>query len=323
MNPILRYIIRRILFMIPLFIGVTSLVFLMVNVIGDPVEMMLAEVPGVSLQQIEMVKKFFGTDKPVALRYFYWLGNMLRFDLGTSIYKGRPVLFLLSVHGAQTLKLQLTSLTISLFLSIFLGVTAAVNQYTKKDTAIMSLSLFSRSIPGFWLGLMLILIFSNWLKLFPSYGAVSTKELLFGNQFIDELWHMVLPTLMLTFFNIPAFTLLMRSSMVDVLREDYILAARASGLNRRTVIWKHALKNAIMPVIAYASYIFGIMIASSPVTETVFTWPGVGFIFVDAITNLDYPLIMGVIFILVITVFAAGLIADIIYVTIDPRIKLE
>jgi peptide/nickel transport system permease protein len=309
--------------MIPLFIGVTALVFYMVSAIGDPVEMMLAEVPGVSIQQIEMVKKFFGTDLPVTLRYFKWLGNLIHLDLGVSIYKGRPVLYLLSIHVAQTLKIQLVALAISLFLSIFLGVTAAVNQYTKKDTAIMSLSLLSRSIPGFWLGLILILIFSYWLKLFPSYGALSTIEYLYGNQFLDELWHMVLPTIMLTFFDLSAFTLLMRSSMVDVLREDYILAASASGLDKKTVIWKHALKNAITPVIAYAGYIFGIMIASSPVTETVFTWPGVGVLFVDAITRLDYPIIMGVIFILVITVFVAGLVADILYVIIDPRIKLE
>jgi peptide/nickel transport system permease protein len=295
----------------------------MVNAIGDPVEMMLAEVPGVSQRQIEMVKKFFGTDLPIALRYFKWLANLLHLDLGVSIYKGKPVLNLLSTYGAQTLKIQLASLAISLILSIFLGVTAAVNQNTKKDTAIMSLSLLCRSIPGFWLGLILILVFSNWLMFFPSYGALSSKEYLFGSRFLDELWHMVLPTLMLIFFDLPAFTLLMRSSMVDVLREDYILAARASGLGKKTVIWKHALKNAIAPVIAYASYTFGVMIASSPVTETVFTWPGVGFLFVDAITNLDYPIIMGVILILVVSVFIASLVADILYVIIDPRIKLE
>jgi peptide/nickel transport system permease protein len=134
---------------------------------------------------------------------------------------------------------------------------------------------------------------------------------------------MTLPTLMIAFFDLATYTLLLRSSMVDVLREDFILAARASGLSRRTVIWKHAMRNAISPLVSYVGYTFGIMIASAPVTETVFSWPGLGVLFVDAITNLDYPIVMGVVFILVITVFASNLITDIIHAIVDPRIEVE
>ena len=323
MNSLLRFVFRRILFMIPLFLVITILTFYMMDAIGDPVTILLAEMPGVSQSQIEMVKKFFGQDLPVSVRYLRWLTDVLRLDFGRSIFKGLPVGVMLETYGLQTLKLQLAALAISLPLSIFLGVEAAVNQYTKKDVLLMSSALLSRSIPGFWLGLILILVFSVWLGCFPSFGAVSIADYLYGNQILDELWHMALPTSMICFFDIATFTLLLRSSMLDVLREDFVLAARASGLSRRTVIWKHALRNAVIPLISYVGYTFGIMIASSPVTETVFSWPGLGVLFVDAITNLDYPTVMGVVFILVITVFAANLASDIIHVMIDPRLKLE
>ena len=309
--------------MIPLFIAITMLTFYMIDAIGDPVTMMLSEVPGVSQSQIEMVKKFFGQDLPVSVRYFKWLFNVLHLDFGYSIYKGLPVGNLLVTYGIQTMKIQIAGLAVSLLIGVYLGVKSAVNQYNRKDIAIMSSALLTRSLLGFWLGLILILVFSFWLGVFPSHGAVSYADYIFGNQVLDELWHMTLPTLMIAFFDLATYTLLLRSSMVDILREDFILAARASGLSRRTVIWKHAMRNAISPLIAYVGYTFGIMIASSPVTETVFSWPGLGVLFVDAITNLDYPTVMGVVFILVITVFAANLITDIVHAIVDPRIKLE
>lgn len=323
MDPIIRYVIRRILFMIPVFLGVTILVFYMISAIGDPVQIMLAQVPNISQQQIEMVRNYFGMNLPVSTRYLTWLWGVMHLDFGVSIFKVQPVASLLSIYGIQTLKLQLASIAISLVISIFLAIASTTYQYTKKDAVIMSSALLSRSIPAFWLGLIFILIFSYWLGIFPSHGAVSIEENLYGNQILDELWHMVLPTLMLTSYNLPTFTLLLRSSMMDVSREEFILASRASGLTKRTVIYKHTLRNAIIPLVAYVMYTFGIMIASSPVTETVFTWPGVGVLFVQAITNLDYPVIMGVIVLLVITVLSASLIGDILYAVIDPRIKLQ
>ena len=320
---ILRFIIRRLIFMIFLVIGVTIIIFTMVNAIGDPVEILLSERPGVTAEVIESIKKYYHLDESVTKQYLSWMGNVLHLDFGTSIIYNQPVKKMMVVWGWETMKLQVPAIIISFFLAILIAVTAAKHQYSKIDFSVMFSALLGRSMPGFFLGILLILTFSYWLGIFPSYGAHSTRTMFMNSAWLDSLWHMVLPMMMLVFFNTATLTLLIRSSLVDILRQDFIMAARASGLKENRVIYGHALKNAIIPALTYLAILFGLMLGTAPVTETVFTWPGLGFLYLTAIQQLDYPVIMGITFIITLMLVMANLLTDIAYAIIDPRIRLE
>jgi len=187
----------------------------------------------------------------------------------------------------------------------------------------MTGALLGQSLPGFFVGIVLILIFSYWLGILPSYGAYSTRDPLWGSVVLDGLWHMVLPVGMLAFFNTATLTLLMRANLVDILRHDFIVAARASGLPERTVVYRHAVRNAVIPLLTYLGLLFGLMLGTAPVTETVFTWPGLGYLYITAIQQLDYPVIMGESMLITIMLVTATLLTDVAYVLIDPRIRLE
>jgi peptide/nickel transport system permease protein len=202
---------------------------------------------------------------------------------------------------------------------------SAKKQYSKLDMSVTTTSLLGTCIPVFYMGIIVIIIFSYFLGIFPYGGAHSIlpERYPFGSYLLDNLWHMVLPTGVLTFAILAPVVLLVRSSMLEVLRQDYILAARASGLSERTVIYKHALRNALIPVVTYVGLYFGSMLAGAPITEKVFNWPGVGRLFVDATTKLDFPVILGVTVLITIMTLIANLITDLTYGYIDPRIRLE
>jgi len=320
---IVRFIIRRLIFMVVLVLGVSVLIFYMINAIGNPIEILLAERPGITPEVIENVKRYYHLDRPLTEQFLHWLWNVMHLDFGTSIIYNQPVGQMLVTWGWETVKLQITAIIISLALAIFIGVTAAVRQYSKVDFGVMSTALLGRSLPGFFLGILLILIFSYWLGIFPSYGAHSTRKMFMNSEIIDSLWHMVLPVMMLAYFNTATLTLLVRSNMVDVLRQDFIMAARASGLSSSRVVYRHALKNAFIPVLTYLAILLGLMLGTAPVTETVFTWPGLGFLYITAITQLDYPTIMSITLVITLMLVTVNLLTDIAYVFIDPRIRLE
>jgi peptide/nickel transport system permease protein len=318
-----RYIVRRLLSSIALILGVSIIIFGLVNAIGNPIEILLAERPGISPEALEAMNRYYGLDQPVVTRYLTWLWNMLRGDFGTSIMSNQSVSDMLTIWGWETLKIQVPAILIALLIATLLGVTAAVRQYSRIDFSVMTGALLGQSLPGFFVGILLILVFSYWLGIFPSYGAYSTRSLLFDSKVADGLWHMVLPVAMLAFFNTATLTLLVRSNLADILRNDFITAARASGLPERRVVYRHALRNAIIPVLTYLGILFGLMLGTAPVTETVFTWPGVGYLYISAIQQLDYPVIMGVSMVITVMLVAATLLTDIAYVLIDPRIRLE
>jgi ABC-type dipeptide/oligopeptide/nickel transport system permease component len=320
---ILRFIVRRLFFMVGLVVGVSILIFFMVNAIGNPIEILLAERPGVSPDVIAAVKRYYHMDRPLTEQYLTWLGNVARLDFGTSVVYNQPVGGMLTAWGWETVKIQVPAILISLTLAIFIGVSAATRQYSKVDFGIMTGALLGRSLPGFFLGILLILVFSYWLGIFPSYGAYSTRGLFMNNAWLDSLWHMVLPVSMLAYFETATLTLLIRSNMVDVLRQDFIMAARASGLKPSHVVYRHALKNAFIPALTYLAILFGLMLGAAPVTETVFTWPGLGFLYISAITQLDFPVIMSMNLVITLMLVTANLLTDIAYVFIDPRIRLE
>jgi ABC-type dipeptide/oligopeptide/nickel transport system permease component len=318
-----RYIIRRLLFSIVLILGVSIIIFSLINAIGNPIEILLAERPGISPEALEAMNRYYGLDQPILLRYLSWLGNMAVGDFGTSIMYNQPVSEMLTNWGWETLKIQVPAILIALAIATVIGVTAALRQYSRVDFSVMSAALLGQSLPGFFVGILLILIFSYWLGWMPSYGAYSTRGMLFNSIVADGLWHMILPVAMLAFFNTATLTLLMRSNLVDILRNDFIMAARASGLPERRVVYRHALRNAFIPVLTYLGILFGLMLGTAPVTETVFTWPGIGFLYIAAIQQLDYPVIMAVSMTITVMLIVATLLTDIAYVFIDPRMRLE
>jgi ABC-type dipeptide/oligopeptide/nickel transport system permease component len=318
----LNYIARRLLFSACLILGVSVILFALINAIGNPIEILLAERPGVTEEIIEAVTKYYGLDGSVTDRYFTWLGNLARLDFGTSIIYNQPVGDMLWSFGIETLKIQVPGILLALGLSVLVSTLAATRQYSRTDFTVIAGAMLGHSLPGFFIGILLILIFSYWLGVLPSYGAYSTRNLLWNSEIADGLWHMVLPVGMLVIFNTATLTLLMRSSLVDVLRQDFITAARASGLPERRVVFGHALRNAFIPVLTYLGILFGLMLGTAPVTETVFTWPGLGALYIMAIQQLDYPLIMGETMVITVMLVGATLLTDIAYVIIDPRIRL-
>lgn len=318
----LRFIARRAAFSATLILGVSFVLFALINAIGNPVEIMLAEMPGVTDETIAAISKYYGLNGPFLDRYLAWLWAILHGDFGASIIYNQPVGDLLQIWGAETLKIQVPAILLSTLLATGAGVVAAVRQHGWADFSVVTGAMLGHSLPGFLVGIVLILTFSTWLGVLPSYGAYSTRAMLWNSPVADGLWHMVLPVAMLTVFNTATLTLLMRSSLVDVLRQDFITAAWASGLPGRRVVLGHALRNAFIPVLTYLGTLFGLMLGTAPVTETVFTWPGLGALYIQAIQQLDYPVIMGETMIITAMLVTATLLTDIAYVALDPRIRL-
>jgi peptide/nickel transport system permease protein len=289
---------------------------------------MLAFKPSIRPEAIEALRRYYGLDQPLYYQFFLYVWNLFHGDLGNaySIAGGVPVATLIGNYAWETFKLQLSALFLSLVIAIPVGVLSARKQYSKLDVSVTTVSLVGTCIPIFYMGIVAILIFSYFLGWFPPFAAHSLPiagRYPFGSYTIDELWHMVLPTAVLTFATIAPVVLLIRSSMLEILRQDYILAAKAGGLSERTVIYKHAMRNALIPVVTYVGLYFGAMLAGAPITETVFNWPGIGRLFVQAISGLDFPVIMGVTVFITLMTLIANLITDITYAYIDPRIRLE
>ena len=318
----LRYIVRRLTFSLGLILAVSVLLFALINAIGNPVQILLAETPGIDPDAVAAMSRYYGLDGNVMDRYFTWLTALLHGDFGTSIIYNQPVGGMLWAWGLETLKLQIPAILLALLFAVAASVVAATRQHSKTDFAVVSGAMLGHSLPGFFFGILLILVFSYWLGVLPSYGAYSTRNPLWGSYLADGLLHMVLPIAMLAFFNTATLTLLARASLVDVLRQDFITAARASGLPERRVVLGHALRNAFIPVLTYLGVLFGLMLGTAPVTETVFTWPGLGALYILAIQQLDYPIIMGATMVITVMLVGTTLLTDIAYVLIDPRIRL-
>ena len=323
----LRYVIRRILYLIPLFFGVLVIVFVASRLAGDPVRLMTVQNPRITPEARQNLSEYYGLDKPLYYQFFLFISELFQGNLGNAyaIRGGTAVTTLISDYSWLTFELQIAALILSLLIAIPIGIISAKKQYSKLDVGVTTTSLLGTCIPVFYMGIIAIIIFSYFLGWFPYGGAHSIlpERYPFGSYILDELWHMALPTAVLTFASLAPIVLLVRSSMLEVLRQDYILAARASGLSERTVIYKHALRNTLIPIVTYIGLYFGAMLAGAPVTETVFNWPGVGRLFVEATSRLDFPVIMGVTVFITIMTLIANLITDITYGYIDPRIRLE
>ena len=323
-----KYLIRRALYLVPVFFGITFLVFSIERLAGDPVKLLTAGQTRVTEEQRQLLRQYFGLDKPLYAQYFLWLSELSTGNLGYAYTTGggAPVSTLIGQRAVATIELQLLGLVFSLLIAIPIGVMSAKKRYSKMDLAITNTALIGASIPIFFLGIIVILVFSAKTGGLLPYGglqSISPSQYPFGNAIVDQLWHLVLPTSVYTFAILAPVVLLVRSSMLEVLRQDFILAARASGLKERTVVYKHGLRNALLPVSTYVGLYFGGLLTGAPITETVFNWPGVGRLFVDAINTLDFPVIQGVVVIITLMTLVANLITDISYAYIDPRIRIE
>jgi peptide/nickel transport system permease protein len=326
-----RYLVRRLLGAFPLVLGIATIVFFAVNLApGDPTLYYLS--PGMTQEVVEQMRVNFGLDQPVHVRYVRWLGAMLTGDFGYSTSHSRPVLDVLAEFLPNTLILSAAALSVAFFFGIVLGTLQAIKQYSFRDSALSVVMLFFYSMPSFWLALMLILTFSlfarnvwEWPIWFPASGMMSTEYdfLSPAAQVRDRLMHLVLPTMSLALVLTAGIARYMRGSMLEVIRQDYVRTARAKGLSERVVVFKHALRNALLPTITLLGLMIPVLFSGTVFIETIFAWPGMGRTIYEAIGTRDYPLVMAGSFFFATMVVVANLLADVLYAVVDPRIRYE
>ena len=300
------------------------IVFTMINLVGDPVDMLVN--PESLPEEIERVRSDFGLDKPIHIQYWKFLQGALSGDLGNSFIFGRPALTLISERFPATLELALCALIIAITIGLPLGVYAGLNPNSFRTRLIMSGSVFGISIPTFWLGLMMIIVFSVLLGWLPVSGRGETKIFLGIESSIftlDGLKHLIMPAINLAFFKIAMVIRLARAGTVEVMSLDFIKFARARGLPSKSIIRYHLLPNILIPIITVLAIEFGTLIAFATVTETIFAWPGLGKLVIDAIINLDRPIVVAYLLFVVTLFLILNLFVDIIYAALDPRIRLD
>jgi len=319
-----RYIVRRLLYMIPVAIGISIIAFITMYAAGDPITLIKAGKPNVTEATIQALKTYYGLDKPLPVQYLTWLANILHLNFGKSLYGGQSVNLILGPRIWPTIELQVVSLLLAFAISIPIAVYSARKPYSKQDVTVTSFSLFGVSMPTFWFGIILIIVFSFTLGWFPSAGMQGAAGFVWwGNPFFDLIAHLILPVAVLVYVSLAQNIRLIRANMLEILRSDYVLAARASGLSERKVVYSYALRNAITPAVTFLGIALGGMIAGAPMTEYVFSWPGLGRQYVTSTLGLDFPTIMGITMIITVMTLLANLIMDILYVYIDPRVRIR
>lgn len=312
-----QYLIRRILALVPVLLIVGFVGFLLLNLIpGDPALVMLG--PEATLDQVNKLRALLGLNLPVYLRLINWYGRLFRGDLGYSIFLSRPVFQAILERLQPTLLLTMFSLIIASVIGITSGIVAAVKRGTWIDQVATSLSVLGLSIPSFWLSLILITTFGVWVRWFPVAGYTPLKD-----GFLQTLRTLALPSLTLGFVSSTFISRITRSSMLEVMNQDYITVARAKGLGYRQVILKHALRNAILPIITVMGLTLGNLLSGAVIVETVFALPGIGQLALSSILRRDYPLIQGILLFTATVSVLVNLLVDILYVVLDPRIKYD
>ncbi len=306
----IKYILKRILYMIPVLLGVSFLVFTILSLTpGDPGTIIL----GVTAQpeDIAALNHEFGYDQPFFIRFFNYIGDIIfHFDLGTSYTTRQPVINDIAARFPNTLLLAILSMCLSSVIGISFGIISAVRQYSVADHVCVVVALVFASMPGFWLGLMLLIVFSLNLGWLPSFGASSLK-------------HFILPTITVALPSAASLLRLTRSTMLETIRQEYIRTAKAKGASESRVIWKHALRNALLPVVTTLGTGFGTSLGGAIIAETVFAMPGMGTLMTTAIRQKNIPVVMGSTLFLAVLFSFIILIVDILYAFIDPRIKAK
>ncbi len=333
----LPYVIRRILIMIPTLLGVSVIVFLMLHATpGDPAELLLGE--RATDSAIAEIRSHLGLDKPLHVQYGMFLKRLLKGDLGETIWTRQKVWTEVKQRFPATIELSVAAMIISCFFGMIFGIISATKQYSFFDYLSMVGALVGVSMPIFWLGLVLMLIFSLHLGWLPMSGRLSiSTDLEFITRFYildamltrnwpafkDAVWHIILPAVTLSTIPMAIVARMTRSSMLDVLRQDYIKTAKAKGLSRFTVVFKHALRNALIPVVTTIGLQFGVLLGGAILTETIFAWPGVGKWIFDAVMQRDYMVIQGGTLFIATIFVVINLLVDLLYAVINPRISVQ
>jgi peptide/nickel transport system permease protein len=305
----LSFITRRLGRLVLTVFIISTIIFFVIRVIpGDPARV----IAGIDADpdSVEQLRDSLGTDRPLAVQYFDWLWDVLRFDFGESYFSGEAVMGLMLERFPITLFLSLLAFAISLILAIPIGVVSAVRRWTGWDYAGMLFSQLGMAIPSFWLGILLLLAFSVNLRLFPLFGA-------------DSFRHFVLPALALAVGRAAFLVRMVRASTIEELAREYVVTAESKGLQHRTVVYRHALRNALLPIITLAGIQFGYLLGGSIIVEQVFSIPGLGRLFLSAIYQRDFPLVQGGVIFIAVAFSLTNFIADILYAVVNPKIRLS
>ena len=304
-----QYVIKRLLSIIPVLLGISLLLFFMLRALpGDPAQVLAGQMA--TPEDIELIRHQLGLDRPVYVQYAFFLGRLAKFDLGRSARTQNPVIEEVWARLPNTLLLAVVAITLACLFGIPAGIISAVRPYSWIDYLVTTSALFGMSMPVFWLGLMLMVVFSIILKWLPAGGTGSWQ-------------HVILPSITLAAFVVAFIARMTRSTMLETLSQDYTTTARSKGLQERVVVIKHALKNAMIPIITVVGLQFGLLLGGAVLTETVFAWPGLGRLIVDSILARDYPVNQGAILIFGLLYIMVNLVVDLIYALVDPRIRYD
>lgn len=304
-----RYLLKRILLSIPVLLGVSIVVFTMIRLIpGDPAQLMAGQ--AATAEVVRQIRESLGLDRSLPIQYAIFIGNLLKGDLGRSLFNSAPVVEELAQRFPRTVRLALASMFVASLIGIPAGILSATRHLSWLDSLVMIIALAGVSMPVFWLGLNLILIFAVRLHWLPAIG--------------HETWlHLILPSVTLGAASAAVIARMTRSSMLEVLRQDYVRTARAKGLAEPSVVRRHALRNALIPVVTVVGLQLGTLLSGAVLTESVFAWPGVGRLLVDAVLARDYPVIQGAVLLIATTFVALNVVVDMVYAVLDPRIRYE
>lgn len=313
-----KYILKRILIAIPVLIGITLIDYAIMCLAGSPLEMLKG--PRISDAALQAKEIAAGLDKPLIVQYFVWLWQLLQGNLGYSMKSYEPVSAMIGSHIGPTLLLMGASLALSLLIAVPAGIYSAVKQYSKGDYAVVTASFIGSSIPSFFLALILIYIFTVKLGILPS-GGMNTLGM--DGSVADTIRHMVLPVTVLAVSLAGSNIRYIRSSFLEILQQDYLRTARAKGIGYKRVIWEHAMRNALLPIVTVIGMQIPMLFGGAVIIEQVFSWPGLGLMTMTAIMGRDYPVIMGVCLLSAVVVLVSNLITDILYALVDPTIQLN
>lgn len=326
----LQYFIRRLFMVIPVLIGVSLLVFLLVHITpGDPIRIMVGL--DATPEEIDRIRTLYGFDQPLYIQYWQFISRAVFGDLGMSIRQHMPVTTLIFERFPATLELTITALFIAVIFAIPLGVLAATKQHSWLDISSMSLALVGVSMPGFWLGLILLIYVALPSSFFGMFGRgpaflEGVRVLLFRfdpSVILDSLRYLLLPAISMGAVLAGLITRLTRNCLLEILKQDYIRTAQAKGLAKRVVIYKHALRNALLPIITVVGLQLGILIGGAVIIEVVFSWPGMGRMIIEAIRRRDFPLLQGSVLMMAVVFVLINLTVDILYALINPKIRYD
>lgn len=303
-----RYVLKRLLQAFLVLLGVSFATFIVSHLTGDPVALMAPE--NASREEKEQLRQFLGLDKPIAEQYLTFITQAVQGNLGYSFVQRSKVLDLVLERLPATLELALVSFLLSLVIAVPLGIIIALKRNTVWDFVVTALAMIGQAAPGFWIGLMLIIVFAVELKLLPVSGS-------------GGLEYIVLPAVTLALQSAARLTRLVRASMLEVLGSDYIRTARAKGMRNYVVLWVHTFRNAMIPVVTMAGLEFAELISGAFITETIFAWPGIGRLAVNAVYQRDFPVVQGVVLVAAAGFVLVNLVVDMLYAAIDPRVKMK